>query len=151
MLHPAHDKFEYDIVKLHEFFVTWFRGDCERNEEYFAQRFTARFAADFKYVLPDGQTLNLETLTGVLRDSYACSTDFRIKIQSVETCSAGGDLAIVTYRELQKGEPNSPAKDARISSAVMKLEPQAPNGVHWLHLHETYLSAEAVAELSFEF
>ena len=144
MPHAAHEKFKVDVVELHKFFVVWFRGGCEKSEGYFRQRFTSRFAQDFEYVLPGGDLLRLEELTGVLYDAYASSPDFEIKIQDVQTRYAGGstrdgDLAIVRYQELQKGALNSAENNARISSAVMKLDSDAPNGVVWLHLHETLL------------
>jgi hypothetical protein len=150
--HPAHEKFNYDIVELHEFFVSWFRGEVEKSDEYFQQRFTARFADNFEYILPGGELLQLNALTDMLQGAYASSPEFKMNIRDVHSKNAADtDLAMVNYLELQTGALNSSANNARISSALMKLDDATPNGVLWLNLHETWLDETTLDRQWFDF
>ncbi len=51
---------------------------------------------------------------------------------------AGEELVAATYEEWQSGEEK---KDDRISTVVFCRVPEAaPNGLRWLHVHETWVS-----------
>jgi hypothetical protein len=45
-------------------------------------------------------------------------------------------LALTTYEEWQEIEGKV---TARVSTAVFKQKANTPNGVEWLHVHETWL------------
>ena len=61
----------------------------------------------------------------------------RIWIENFEVRAVVGDVAVVSYEEWQEiaGQPRG-----RISSGVFRVRAGTPNGVEWLHLHETWLT-----------
>jgi hypothetical protein len=49
------------------------------------------------------------------------------------------EMAVMTYHELQlnDGVPNQ-----RLSTVVFRQDPAAPNGLVWVHVHETWMETE---------
>jgi hypothetical protein len=65
------------------------------------------------------------------------NTEFRIWIEQPAARRLSGDLWLVTYEEWQNdgvGQING-----RLSSALFTARAGMPNGVAWLHVHETWL------------
>ena len=130
---------EKEIRELHEFFAAWFRGDLENEDEVFA-RCAAVMAEDFFLIGPGGILRNRDELLGDLRAAHGCrpasygrfeiwTTDLRIR-------PLGDGRAMALYEEHQRrGEETT----RRISTAVFIAAPDAPNGVLWEHVHETWL------------
>lgn len=50
-----------------------------------------------------------------------------------------GDIALVTYEESQSRDGD---KRVLFSSALFRDKEGTPNGLEWLHVHETWLSQE---------
>jgi hypothetical protein len=53
-----------------------------------------------------------------------------------------GDILLVTYEEWQQSGDQT---TARLSTALFRDKPDAPNGLEWLHVHETWLPDRAPA------
>ena len=129
------DRCKLEVEQLHAFFQAWFRGELPDTDEAFA-RFESVMAERFEMIPPSGRIVDrASVLTGV-RSAHGREPATRIWIENHRHRFTIGNLSQVTYEEWQEmnGE-----KRGRISSALMEVNENAPNGVHWLHLHETWL------------
>ncbi len=141
-----------EVIQLHEFFVDWFNATCVQTDEYYHANFESRFVDEFEIIMPSGQLFTTEMLFSQLREVYGSSTQFKIQIRNVQTRDVSSDLIVTTYEEWQKNALNSePADNGRISSGLLKKDDAAPNGVRWLHLHETWLPADIIQADPFDF
>jgi hypothetical protein len=130
-----------EVEELHRFFQQWFNGTVPDTDEAFA-RFAEVLADGMVIVSPDGRLRERDEVFRGLRSAYAPegSEPVRVWVENVQLRrhlpSPDGDLVVVTYEEwLQRGE----TKRGRISSALLRAAPETPNGLEWLHLHETWL------------
>ena len=64
--------------------------------------------------------------------------DFKIRVDLIAARQIGNDVALVVYDEHQviDGE-----KSARRSSALFTADPDAPEGVVWRQLQETWITS----------
>lgn len=133
---------ETEIIELHRFFERWFNGELEDSPEAFS-RLSDVLSERFQMVSPGGETLERrEVLAGVRRQHgshRAAAEPYRIEIRAVDGRFRGPGVALVTYQEWQwvDGEVR-----ARASSALFRERKDTPEGVEWLHLHETWLPGE---------
>ena len=126
MIEPA--SFEAEVRELHAFFGRWYSGVADRSE---SSRLDA-LADTFVMIGPDGRTAGVEEVRAMIRSAYGQRPiDFMIKNITVRR-----DVPVVTYEEWQT---LSGATTGRLSTAVMTLAPHQPNGLQWVHLHETWL------------
>lgn len=120
--------FEAEVRELHAFFERWFVGTAERDE------FERLDVLDdsFRMIGPDGQTRSVEEIRSSIEDARG-RRPMRIEIRNVWVHPSA---PIGMYEEWQTmdGEVTG-----RSSSAVMSIDPSAPNGLRWIHLHETWL------------
>ncbi len=135
-----------EVLDLHQFFQDWFRGELPQTDEAF-DRFSGVMDDSFHIVSPGGRKTAIEPLRAGLRSAFGSwrpasveSEGSRIWIENTQFQALNEDLSLVTYEEWQKNE--GPAK-GRLSTAVFRRDPEAPNGVRWLHVHETWLPAES--------
>jgi len=120
--------FEAEVRELHAFFGRWYSGAASRSE---FSRLDV-LAEAFLMIGPDGRTANVVEVRDMIRASYGLrSIDFMIKNVSVRL-----DAPIGTYEEWQT---DSGVTTGRLSTAVMEPAPHQPNGLQWVHLHETWL------------
>ena len=130
-----------EVIELHRFFQDWMRGDLEPDEESFA-RFESVCAEGFVFIAPGGQLLDRPEIVDGVRGSHGRWRDdqgARIWIEDVRLHRNLGELAVVTYEEWQevRGEVRG-----RLSSVLFRAREGTPNGVEWLHVHETWLPEE---------
>jgi hypothetical protein len=129
--------YEREIHELHQFFQAWFSGSIPQTEANFA-RVTAALAPTFGLISPDGTLAEYATVIDWLRGGYGTRPGFRLWVEEVALRHQQGDLILATYVERQQiGEQTN----ARLSSALFQQDAAAPNGVVWLHVHETWLPA----------
>lgn len=62
-----------EVVGLHDFFVTWFRGTTGKSEKNF-QRLSSILASGFEIIKPDGSRLDRK---GLLDDLWAFHGGYR--------------------------------------------------------------------------
>ncbi|MGB3564007.1 MAG: hypothetical protein WBH85_20280 [Thermoanaerobaculia bacterium] len=144
--HDSHEemtmevRYQTEINELHRFFQHWFNGELPDNDESFS-RFSDVMATGFEIVSPNGRWTDRESLIAALRNSYGQWKNEggpgKIWIEHYRLMHTEGPLALVTYEEWQEvgGE-----RRGRLSTALFRLREGAPNGVEWLHVHETWLS-----------
>ena len=122
-----------------------FMGQAARTEEGF-RRFSEVMDASFEVVTAAGDRHTLASLAATIDCAHGCMphAGFAIAIENtrlVRTFGAGDARSyLVSYEEWQTvGD----AVTARVSSALFRDSPSAPNGLAWVHLHETYLPGHA--------
>ncbi len=132
---------EQEVTDLHRFFEQWYLGELDNTDEVFA-RFESVIAAEFHLVTPEGVIIDRPTVLAMVKNGHPTATGKRLIdkvnywIKHQQHHHTLGDLAVVTYEEWQNRGGNT---RGRLSTAVMRAKPGAPNGVEWLHVHETWL------------
>jgi len=143
---------EREIIDLHRFFVGWFGGTIANTDEAYAQGFTSKCDPAFVLVSPAGTLTRLDDLAAGLRRGHGTNQQFRIQVRDVETHHDANGIVIATYQEWQRNATSyKPPDNGRLSTAAFKRDPGAPNGLRWLHVHETWLPAEAMAAGPYDF
>jgi len=129
------DIYTNEIRELHQFFEDWFSAKLDKTRDVFS-RFTNTVAEEFALISPGGTLTKREPLLKSLYAAHNTRHNFRIWIENVQVRYQTGDIALVIYEEWQEvgGETT-----ARQSSALFKSQSNTPNGIAWLHVHETWL------------
>lgn len=131
-----------DIEAVHQFISAWFRGDLPRTAGTFAAGLGDRLASDFVNIQPAGRILTREALLDSIESGHGANPAFRIEIGDVRAKIVDGDdLALATYVERQSGARQSDARNARISSVLLRRRPDTGT-FEWLHIHETAVPAD---------
>ena len=119
------------------------RGELPRTPQAF-RRFTDALAPEFAIISPRGVLTARDPLIQELEAAHGTQGDpaspFRIWIEDYRPHWRIDDLSLVTYQEWQE---RSGAVTARLSTALFRRHAEAPNGVAWLHVHETWLPGHA--------
>lgn len=132
-----------EITELHRFFVEWMTGALPRTGEAFA-RAADVLAGDMTMITPQGEAVACSPLLTALEAAHGVFTPpdqtFRIWIENYDCRFVLGDLCLATYEEWQDrtGEVKG-----RLSTVLFRRRDAAPNGVEWLHVHETWLPRAA--------
>ena len=131
-----------EVIDLHQFFQDWFQGVLPKTDHAFA-RFAGVMDPAFHIVTPSGRKISIDTLGPGLRQAHGTWTrdsdegqGSRIWIKNTEVRPLTEELALVTYEEWQT---RTGTTKGRLSTAILQRDPEAPNGVRWLHVHETWL------------
>ena len=125
-----------EVIDLHAFFQGWLDGTLPNDDALFA-RFAAANNPAFTLISPDGSMAGGAATGSWIRAAYGTRPGFRLWTDAHQMHYQDANLAIVTYREWQTREG---ATTVRISTAVFRTAPAAPNGVAWVHIHETWLA-----------
>lgn len=126
-----------EIEALHRFFVSWLKGACPKDAASY-DRVRSVLAPDFLIIGPNGTTTACQPLLDELYAAHGRRRDdpgFRIWIEATTERWSGGGNALLVYEEWQSAEGR---QTARISTALFEAAPDAPCGVHWRHLQETW-------------
>jgi protein SCO1/2 len=137
---PGPDACAREIEALHEFFGQWFRAELPATETGFA-RFESALANDFSLIGPDGEEIGRTEILERVRSAHGSmrGQGFEIWIENIQSRQAPERHCLMTYQEWQRGKETR----VRISTVLFRSRPSAPNGVEWLHLHETWLPVGA--------
>jgi hypothetical protein len=100
-------------------------------------RFERAFAPEFRLVGPDGRVRARETITAWLHDlSGGRGADFRMAVSDFREVWSQGDAILLEYVETQYLQGKT---TQRQSTALLRRAPDAPIGIAWVHLQETWL------------
>lgn len=126
-----------EVIELHQFFEEWFTAKRELTEENFL-RFSRVMGTGFEIISPDGDRRGREEMVENLRNAHGVYREetFRIWIEGYRSRPLAEGLQLVTYEEWQE---RADGKRGRLSTAVLRRNPDTPNGVEWLHVHEVWL------------
>ncbi len=128
-----------EIEGLHQFFEDWGAGRMTRSQTNFA-RFSGVTAPDFHLVSPSGTMVDYAQVEAWIWEMHNTRPDWRLWVEAVQVTAQRAGLWIVTYEEWQE----SPAgRTVRFSSALLEAASATPNGLRWLHVHETWLPTPA--------
>jgi hypothetical protein len=128
-----------EIVEIHQFFQGWFNGLVSNDEKIF-ERLTRVLADGFTLITPRGKLIDREEMISSLQSAYHSRKGMRIWIEKVQILHRFGEITMVSYEEWQLVERDV---TVRLSSAIFKFQPGAPNKVVWLHVHETWMHSPA--------
>ena len=131
-----HERGEREIVELHQFFQDWYRG----NDDAEFDRFDQALSDGFIIIMPDGRILGRDIIIEAVRGQHDSDSQAELEIRNVRLHEVHDNTAIFTYEEWQ-GRGGEDMR-GRLSSVVFAFDDQAPNGLVWLHVHETWLPEE---------
>jgi len=140
MTAPTETECREEIETLHEFFVEWYAGGCDRRR---FRRLERALAPGFELVSPDGDRLDRETVLEWIRGSYDRDdvTQFDIEIRNVEVRHRLEHVALVRYEEWQTTDDGT---DVRLSTVALRSR---EDGIEWLDVHETALEGDGGGEV----
>lgn len=124
-----------EIVRLHEFFEGWLGGALPDTGESFAA-FEEVLADDFAIATPAGRLVSRAALVEGLRGGHGAHPELRIRIENAELRHSQGPIRVATYEEWQE---EGGSETARLSTVVFRAREGTPNGLQWVHVHETWI------------
>ncbi|MEL6308673.1 MAG: hypothetical protein AAFQ52_11065 [Chloroflexota bacterium] len=122
-----------EIVELHDFFAAYFRGDLEKEA---ITRFTDVLAPLFLIVDSMGTVSTREETINAIESTYGKRPDIRIWIENIRARARNGRALIVHYEEWQTINGTT---TMRHSTVIFAEREGLPNGLQWLHVHESGL------------
>jgi hypothetical protein len=132
-----------EIVELHDFFEGWLGGSLPNRDETYA-RLTETQAPEFVIVTPGGELIPGPQLLAQLRAAHASRPGWRMWIEHAQLRFALGGLLAATYEEWQRHADGTVT--GRLSTVIFREQPGTPNGLVWLHVHETWLPPSRIVE-----
>ena len=129
-------RIENEIIELHQFFQDWYNNQLSPTDENFA-RFVNALHRNFRIIFPNGDQVQYQTLMNTLRSKHGSQANMRIWIKQIQVLHQIGDLVLATYQEWQEinGQVNT-----RLSTVLFQKALSTPNGLRWLHVHETWIN-----------
>jgi hypothetical protein len=131
---------ELEIIGLHDFFQAWLDGSLPATDAVFA-RFLQATSPSFTLIAPDGTTAGRDATAAWIRAAHGTRAGFRLWTDEHRLCAGGEDWALVTYREWQT---RAGATTLRLSTALLMADADAPLGLSWVHVHETWINSPAI-------
>ncbi len=139
--HPLARAAVREIDALHVFFAAWLGGSAPRDPTALS-RLEAALAPGFSMVTPEGKRLARPAIIGWIADAHGArgtpADPFRIWITDVELLHVDPPYILAGYVERQHAEGRDTARRA---SVLFRADPAGPNGLRWLAVHETWLTA----------
>lgn len=121
-----------EITELHEFFEALFSG-----RETSLERAESALAADFTIVGPDGHESSRAQTIEMLEAGRDQRTDLDMSTSDHRLLVDTDDVIVAGYIE----HHHAPDGDThRQSTVVFVPDTDAPNGVRWLRVHETWIN-----------
>jgi hypothetical protein len=124
------DSVRTEIEELHRFFEQWLSGETDD-----FSRCDRAFASDFTMVGPRGDVRTREIVVRGLQGARG-QRRVAIRIENVNVHPLEGGLQLARYQEWQDADGVS---QGRISTALFRPRADAPCGVEWVTVHETFL------------
>lgn len=119
-----------EIEELHAEFVELF---CGRSRDL--KRCERAFSKHFEMVTPDGKNHDCKSVLIAIGKATA-PPDFRIEISDIRPLKEDKKSVLIHYVERQYRDGKT---SRRRSTALFEAEVNAPCGVVWRHLHETWM------------
>ena len=125
---------ETDIIRLHDFFQAWYRGELEATA---FSSFEQALDESFQIITPDGNLLPRERILQAVRQQAGSDASAALEIRHVEPVAVDQHIAVFRYQEWQSRADDKPR--GRLSTVVFRRDAAASNGLIWLQVHETWL------------
>ena len=123
---------EREIADLHRFFEQWFKGEVDSLD-----RVEAALDPGFTIVGPGGGVLERSEIIEIIARDRGQRPDLRISTTEHRLLDATDDRLVTAYVEEHHG-PDGETR--RHSTAIFAIDEDAPNGVRWIRVHETWTS-----------
>ena len=130
-----------EVNELHKFFQDWFTAAVPDTDEAYG-RFSQTIGDDFHIIGPNGMLTNRENILVGLRAAHNAGP-FEIWIENASAREVVDGLWLALYEEWQIREG---VKTARQSTALFRPNPSTPNGLEWVHVHETWIDNGAASD-----
>ncbi len=125
-----------EVDELHAFFELWFVGELPQTRSEL-RRFERVLAEDFRMIQPSGLTKTRDGIVTDVFDAHEAHENVTVETSSLEPRHVADETCLGTYEEWQTtGEERT----GRVATALFRRAAGTPNGVEWVHLHETWLS-----------
>ncbi|MFE3449171.1 DUF4440 domain-containing protein [Nonomuraea sp. NPDC059194] len=121
-----------EIVRHHETIEGWLNGRAPRSD---LDVFASAHSSDFAYTSPDGRTLPMPDLMAMIESAHGAAPSLVIEIRDVEVVASADTVVVATYEERHYG----PDPRNRRATVVFVRDADAPHGLRWRHLHETWI------------
>ncbi|MFW2381140.1 MAG: DUF4440 domain-containing protein [Acidimicrobiales bacterium] len=119
-----------EIEALHVEFERWFNGESGSLD-----RVERVLAKDFTMIPPSGETVERADLIAGLKKAHG-AVELSIEIRNPIVRWSGAEGLLVSYEEWQ----HTPDKmNGRQSTALFVSDADAPNGLRWVHVQETWM------------
>jgi hypothetical protein len=83
-----------------------------------------------------GKILGHEQLIDWIYNAHGSEPGFALWVEAISLRGTFGSMALLTYKEWQG---RTEGRNVRMSTALFEEYPDAPNGVRWLHVHESFI------------
>ena len=121
-----------EVEALHACFARWLGA----GEGAFAD-IAAALDPSFEMVMPDGVLVDRGVVLDRLRAAKGSrGASFAIAIEDASAKPVAQAHALAAYVERQEQDGRTTSRRA---SAILQMEPRAPRGFLWLHVHETWM------------
>jgi hypothetical protein len=130
------DRYLKEIVELHQFFQAWLTGALPATREAF-NRASEVVGEDFVIISPDGQLTEREALLARIEQGHGGRPGLQMWIDQFRFHQQEGKIGLTTYQEWQE---TAEGRTVRLSTALFREKVGTPNGLEWLHVHETWLA-----------
>lgn len=117
------------LVRLHDFFAAWYRGESTAD----LATLEKALAADFKLITPDAAIIDRNAVVAATAAKRGAFPDSQIRIDA-RHCTRLRGLHVSTYEEWQADDIERPA---RLSTAVLDV---VDGDWRWHLVHETWLA-----------
>ena len=124
------DQVAAEIVALHREFEKWFRGESDD-----PSRMEASIPTDFTFIAPGSDLVPADALVAGLLNSRG-SRQIRIRIENPVVRWSDGSAVLATYEEWHD---HADYTTGRRSTVLFTVDPDAPGGLRWRHVHETWI------------
>jgi hypothetical protein len=126
---------EREIRELHAFFQAWYQGTIDDTDSSFA-RLENVLAPEFTLITADGYTMPRERLLPLLRGEHANRPEIEIQVDHIQLRLVSREIVLITYQE--HGTTANGTRSTLIT-AILRRNPNTPNGLEWVHIHEVSL------------
>lgn len=135
---PTMEACRREIETLHAFFIDWYGATVDRDA---FGRLADALAPEFTMITPEGSRQDRETVLEWVRGAYGrdASGTFDIEIRNVDQIASLDDHALVRYEEWQRDQET---ETGRVSTVLLREASPAPEGLHWVDLHETLVEGD---------
>ena len=124
-------EWEREIIELHDFFQAYFLAKIDSID-----RFVATLEPDFTMIGPDGHLSDRSQVVEAVRAGHGHTDSLEILTSDHTLLAARAGLIVARYVETHHLAARS---NRRITTVVFAERTDRPNGVGWLHAHETWL------------
>lgn len=123
---------ETEINELHEFFEAYFLGTSDKSLD----RMEKALAPEFTMCGPSGEESDRKATLKAVKQGFAHTMSLRIEIAEAELLFDDASILIAAYNEIHHLADRS---NYRRATVVFRHDPDGPNGLRWLRVHESWI------------